>query len=566
MLGLWWTYAGGVPVNRAVKIPDGPPYEYRGLIHCHTTDSDGGKSVPEVAAIADRLGLDFLVITDHNSLRGREHEGLHGGCRVLVGSEVSTNQGHLLAIGIPETAYRLGGPARDVTREVRLLDGLSVAAHPIHPSNGWGLSNKERPDGIEVFNSDSAWRHAPLWKKLLGIPGYLLNPERTFLQFIDDAKAERSLWDRYLADGPVTGLIGGDCHARIPVGPFAIGLPEYERCLDAFQTHILSETPLDGDFETDRELIIGALRQGLTYMSLGPIGPADGFRFQAVSGRMPSPVLMGGTISGSGPITFIAELPAEKPALLVLLRDGETVAEQIGERLLHTDDRPGVYRVEVYADRRNTVGGRIPWVLSNPIRIESEPRTLPAPTPRACPAGETLAGFERDDDGYTLWGDSTTLSGSSEIERSSPGAAGTDTALKFRFHLAPDDEGATWLMRDQRPHSYPGAQGISLYVRADQRLRLRLYVRDEDPVGPEDKEWFTTTFMVDEEWQCIPVAFDDLRCLSEGGNCRVDPDRISGIFLAGDTEVLTPGLRSVVWLDEVKLFYEDELAEGRISP
>lgn len=365
-----WGFHSGLPLNRAVTSLPGPPYEYRGLIHGHTTSSDGGRSVKQVAAIADRLGLDFLIVTDHNTLEGREHEGIHGRCRVLVGSEVSTDHGHLLAINTPEMVSGLGGRGLDVVREVRLLDGISVIAHPIHSKAGWHAPLTIRPDAIEVFNGDSAWRNAPLWKVLLGIAAYSLNPERAFLHTMDDAQAERALWDRYLRDGPITGLAGGDCHGRMPVGPFGVEFPKYERCLDAFQTHILTGTPLRGDFEVDRSLIVDALRRGSAYLSLGLVGPVEGFRFHAVSKGSQSPVQMGESVSSLGRVTFVAELPAEKPALVVLLRDGEIVSESRGRLLEHTDSSPGVYRVEVYADQRGTLGGRVPWVLSNPIRVE----------------------------------------------------------------------------------------------------------------------------------------------------------------------------------------------------
>ena len=38
----------------------------RGLVHCHTVYSDGGNTVAEMAQAADRLGMDYLTITDHS--------------------------------------------------------------------------------------------------------------------------------------------------------------------------------------------------------------------------------------------------------------------------------------------------------------------------------------------------------------------------------------------------------------------------------------------------------------------------------------------------------------------
>jgi DNA polymerase (family 10) len=40
--------------------------DVRGMVHCHTTFSDGRNSVEEMARAADELGLEYLTITDHS--------------------------------------------------------------------------------------------------------------------------------------------------------------------------------------------------------------------------------------------------------------------------------------------------------------------------------------------------------------------------------------------------------------------------------------------------------------------------------------------------------------------
>jgi len=41
---------------------------YRGMFHCHTTESDGGLSVEDAVAWYADHGYDALAITDHNRL------------------------------------------------------------------------------------------------------------------------------------------------------------------------------------------------------------------------------------------------------------------------------------------------------------------------------------------------------------------------------------------------------------------------------------------------------------------------------------------------------------------
>ena len=73
--------------------PDG---WYRGELHCHTHHSDGDSSPDEVIAAARALGLDFLAITDHNTLSHLiELAALDTPDLILIpGFEVTTYKGH----------------------------------------------------------------------------------------------------------------------------------------------------------------------------------------------------------------------------------------------------------------------------------------------------------------------------------------------------------------------------------------------------------------------------------------------------------------------------------------
>ena len=44
--------------------------EYIGAAHIHSIFSDGTGEIPEIAGFADEVGLDFILLTDHNTLRG----------------------------------------------------------------------------------------------------------------------------------------------------------------------------------------------------------------------------------------------------------------------------------------------------------------------------------------------------------------------------------------------------------------------------------------------------------------------------------------------------------------
>ncbi|MET7637389.1 CehA/McbA family metallohydrolase [Streptomyces sp. NPDC005438] len=134
---------------------------YRGDCHLHTVHSDGARTPAEVAAAAREAGLDFLATTEHNTSSGHgAWEGLWGDdLLVLTGEEITTRNGHCLALGIrPGTFVDWRYRARDdafprFARRIRRAGGLVVPAHPNCPFVGcqWKFGYAEA-DAVEVWN------------------------------------------------------------------------------------------------------------------------------------------------------------------------------------------------------------------------------------------------------------------------------------------------------------------------------------------------------------------------------------------------------------------------------
>ena len=87
---------------RTGHIPDG---WLKGDLHLHSNHSDGRWSMQDVAEHARRHQLDFLALTDHNTVTGREplqaalrEAGLH--TLVLQGLELTTFWGHANVLGV----------------------------------------------------------------------------------------------------------------------------------------------------------------------------------------------------------------------------------------------------------------------------------------------------------------------------------------------------------------------------------------------------------------------------------------------------------------------------------
>ena len=76
-------------------------YDYRGAIHCHTNYSDGTGSVEDVMKAANDAGLDFVMMTDHDTMKPRDdgHEKWHGSTLLIVGTEITPPNNHYIVFG-----------------------------------------------------------------------------------------------------------------------------------------------------------------------------------------------------------------------------------------------------------------------------------------------------------------------------------------------------------------------------------------------------------------------------------------------------------------------------------
>jgi predicted metal-dependent phosphoesterase TrpH len=140
-------------------------------LHMHTTASDGVNSVEEVLACAhERTNLDVIAITDHDTveaaLRARDLAAAgHYRFDVIVGEEISTREGHLLALFLE----RRIAPGLSIERSIDLVHeqgGLAIVAHPFNRLFRHSVQRPVmdrllrqpavHPDGIETLNGSFA--------------------------------------------------------------------------------------------------------------------------------------------------------------------------------------------------------------------------------------------------------------------------------------------------------------------------------------------------------------------------------------------------------------------------
>lgn len=344
--------------------------EYVGAIHIHSVYSDGTGEIKDIAEAAGEAGLDFIIITDHNTLRALKegHEKWHNNVLTLVGCEINDkeNKNHYLALGIEEPpSTRM--PAKDYTRIVKEKGGIGFIAHPHekrsafkeHPAYPWTEWNIESFDGIEIWNHMSEW-----------VEG--LTEENKFQWFVHPLKSivgptseTLKVWDELNLRRKAVGIGGCDAHAHKVnfLGFFEVEIFPYKVLFKAVRTHILADKDFvkgePKDFGKAKAAVYKALKEGRCFISNYYYGDASGFRFFAESEK--KIYQMGDSFPFENKIKLRVILP-NLYGQIRLIRNGELYDSLDNFDAEFIISEPGAYRVEVYLDGKA-------WIYSNHIRI-----------------------------------------------------------------------------------------------------------------------------------------------------------------------------------------------------
>jgi predicted metal-dependent phosphoesterase TrpH len=130
-------------------------------IHIHSSYSNDGSVMPEeILRYAKKTKLHGIAITDHNELKGSlnlwKETKANKDFLVIPGMEVSTSEGHVLALGITEPIPKDLTPELTIEK-IDILGGVAIASHPYRFWSGLGEENVRRArfEVIEVVNSRS---------------------------------------------------------------------------------------------------------------------------------------------------------------------------------------------------------------------------------------------------------------------------------------------------------------------------------------------------------------------------------------------------------------------------
>ncbi len=133
-------------------------------LHIHSCYSKDSVSKPkDIVKFAIKKGLGGIAITDHNTIKGsletqKIAKKINPDFIVILGSEIRTKQGELLAYDIQEEIPK-GLSFEETFELIKEQGGLCIIPHPfsnyfLRPlSKRWDKNIFKKVDGIEVFNS-----------------------------------------------------------------------------------------------------------------------------------------------------------------------------------------------------------------------------------------------------------------------------------------------------------------------------------------------------------------------------------------------------------------------------
>jgi predicted metal-dependent phosphoesterase TrpH len=172
-------------------------------LHCHSIYSrDSLNTIAGLLRRIDRLGIDRLAITDHNTIQGALAANRAAPDRFIVGEEIKTQKGELLAFFVQEEIPR-GLPPRQAIDLLRAQGAFISVSHPFDLQRaGWELPDlieiTPLVDAIEVFNA----------------------------RCLEGRLNDQAL--QYARQNQLAGTVGSDAHTLAEVGRATMELPPFE--------------------------------------------------------------------------------------------------------------------------------------------------------------------------------------------------------------------------------------------------------------------------------------------------------------------------------------------------
>lgn len=521
------------------------PVSWRGAYHVHSTQSDGSGTPEAIAAAAASAGLDFVILTDHgDATRPPTPPRVVDGVLLIDAVEISTDDGHLVALDLPPAPYPLAGEGRAVIDDVHRLGGVGILAHPDspRPALAWHDPSVDA-DGYEWINADTTWRTASASHLLWHILAYPMNRAGTLAglaRYPGALFAERDQPTR----SPQLALAAVDAHARIgwqrgadPLegGRTLAAFPAYRASFGTFGVVIpwLDGAP-SGDPGRDAVAVLHAIRNRVASTAVFSMASPTWLALDLV--EPVGTALPGPDAQGAATLTVRSNVPAD--ALVRLLRNGVHVRDSSSADWsipLPAGAPAAIYRAEMWLPARRG------WPALPVAVSAARGHNVPG---RATGTGNRAPGVanrESGDGSRTAHiGEPLGISGwHVEHDPASSGAIRTEGGVTTaRLTLAAGGRSSQFsaLVADLAPP--PGdATALELELSASGPMRLSVQLREPRP--GEGLRWRHSTY-VDSTPRVVSLPLQDFRPIRPASG-RASLDRLHALLLVMDTVNARPG-------------------------
>lgn len=376
-----------IPHKPPFTVPTTPYRFLQGVIHVHSTYSDGGGAVDEIMKDAERAGLDFVILTDHNNSQARREgwEKRFDKADLFVESEASTPAGHCLVFFSHTEARNLSDAEVSTLGFNHFLgqnspEGLFIAiAHPSNIKNPWNRLDYA-PDGMEIVNFDSIWQR-DIYEGVFDFVGTaLVYPWNNFLsalRFFEIYRKDFKVWDAMnMSSSGHFGILAHDTHSKVKLNSnLVFRWPSYLKTFRLASNIVFLEGEPEPDFEARKRQVYKSIRGGNLAIVFQALYPFEGNEWILKCGE--KSFRSGAVVPLTSGCEFVIHTPELFPYRknIQLWRNGElekTVATSESSLRLPVAS-PGVYRIEIWAQPRTPfhlfLRRDVPYVLYNPIYV-----------------------------------------------------------------------------------------------------------------------------------------------------------------------------------------------------
>lgn len=187
-------YSSASTINEMLKVE----------FHCHTNASSDSLTHPRVLVnTCRRKGIDRVIVTDHNSIAGAHAAYELDPELVIVGEEIATTRGEILAAFVTEEIPRGLTP----TETIRRLKDQGAFISVSHPFDRWRSGGWQEEDLLEIL---------PYVDAIEVYNSRCMNP-----RFNREARA-------FAEKHNIVGTVGSDAHAAFELGRSVLILEEFE--------------------------------------------------------------------------------------------------------------------------------------------------------------------------------------------------------------------------------------------------------------------------------------------------------------------------------------------------